>query len=152
MSEDSKKKKVSSAEKAEKAEKKDKTKAVQDKPVAKKTTKKSAKSDDSANGILTYKGKPLVRCGNVIYYGKPEDKYVAVFRLEDNKPLGDIQVAQKVIVELKTNEGKSSALIRQAEREGLYKALDVGMYWLEQALENGLFLRRCFCSAVNLRI
>ena len=133
MSEDSKKKKVSSAEKAEKAEKKDKTKAVQDKPVAKKTTKKSAKSDDSANGILTYKGKPLVRCGNVIYYGK----YVAVFRLEDNKPLGDIQVAQKVIVELKTNEGKSSALIRQAEREGLYKALDVGMYWLEQALENG---------------
>ena len=87
--------------------------------------------------FLTYKGKPLVRCGNVIYYGKPEDKYVAVFRLEDNKPLGDIQVAQKVIVELKTNEGKSSALIRQAEREGLYKALDVGMYWLEQALENG---------------
>lgn len=148
MSEDSKKKKASAekaektekvkkAEKAEKTEKKDKTKAAQDKPVAKKTTKKSAKSDDSANGVLTYKGKPLVRCGNVICYGKPEDKYVAVFRLEDNKPLGDIQVAQKVIVELKTNEGKSSALIRQAEREGLYKALDVGMYWLEQALENG---------------
>lgn len=137
MSEDSKKKKTSSAEKAEKAEKKDKTKVAQDRSAAKKTTKKSAKSDDAANGVLTYKGKPLVRCGNVIYYGKPEDKYVAVFRLEDNKPLGDIQVAQKVIVELKTNEGKSSVLIRQAEREGLYKALDVGMYWLEQALENG---------------
>lgn len=132
MPENAKKKSASSAEKKDK----EKT-AAQEKPTAKKTSKKGAKSGGSANGILTYKGKPLVRCGNVIYYGKPEDKYVAVFRLEDNKSLGDIQVAQKVIVELKTNEGKKSSLIRQAEREGLYKALDVGMYWLEQALENG---------------
>lgn len=131
MPENSKKKNVSSDEKN------DKQKATTEKSAPKKTSKKSAKSKDVTGGVLTYKGKPLVRCGNVIYYGKPEDKYVAVFRLEDNKPLGDIQVAQKVIVELKTNEGKSSALIRQAEREGLYKALDVGMYWLEQALENG---------------
>lgn len=132
MPENAKKKSASSAEKKDK----EKT-AAQEKPTAKKASKKGAKSGGSANGILTYKGKPLVRCGNVIYYGKPEDKYVAVFRLEDNKSLGDIQVAQKVIVELKTNEGKKSSLIRQAEREGLYKALDVGMYWLEQALENG---------------
>lgn len=132
MPENAKKKSASSAEKKDK----EKTTA-QEKPTAKKASKKGAKSGGSANGILTYKGKPLVRCGNVIYYGKPEDKYVAVFRLEDNKSLGDIQVAQKVIVELKTNEGKKSSLIRQAEREGLYKALDVGMYWLEQALENG---------------
>ncbi len=86
---------------------------------------------------LTYNGKPLLRCGNQIYYGNPEDKYVVIFRLEDQEPLQDLQIAKRVVIELKTNEGEQSRLIRQAEREGLYKAFDIGMFWLEQALENG---------------
>lgn len=98
---------------------------------------KSKKKTDSENQILTYNGKPLVRCGNIIYYGKPEDKYVVVFRLDEQDELKDLQIAKRVIIELKTNEGKRSQLIRQAERDGLYKAFDIGMFWLEQALENG---------------
>ncbi len=86
---------------------------------------------------LTYNGRPLLRCGNEIYYGNPEDKYMVVFRLEDQEPLEDLQIAKRVVIELKTNEGKRSQLIRQAERDGLYKALDIGIFWLEQALENG---------------
>ena len=91
----------------------------------------------SKKEYLTYNGKPLLRCGNQIYYGNPEDKYVVIFRLEDQEPLQDLQIAKRVIIELKTNEGERSRLIRQAEREGLYKAFDIGMFWLEQALENG---------------
>lgn len=106
------------------------------KPTEKKTAKISSKPDCDKKELLTYKGKPLLRCGNTIYYGNPEDKYVVTFRLEDQEPLGDLQLSKKVIVELKTNDGSRSALIRQAERDGLYKALDVGIYWLEQALEN----------------
>ncbi len=94
------------------------------------------KNNDSAEKILMYNGKPLVRCDNIIYYGNPEDKYVVIFRLEEQEPLEDLQIAKRVIIELKTNEGKRSKLIRQAERDGLYKALDIGMFWLEQALEN----------------
>ncbi len=89
------------------------------------------------NEILTYNGKPLVRCGNTIYYGKPDDKYVVIFRLDAQESLGDLQIAKHVVIELKTNEGSKSQLIRQAERDGLYKAFDIGMFWLEQALENG---------------
>lgn len=89
------------------------------------------------NEILTYNEKPLVRCGNTIYYGKPDDKYVVIFRLDEQEALGDLQIAKHVVIELKTNEGKQSQLIRQAERDGLYKAFDLGMFWLEQALENG---------------
>lgn len=85
---------------------------------------------------LTYKGKTLARSGNIIYYGSPEDKYIVTFRLEDQDILKDLQIAKKVIIELKTNEGSKSQLIRQAERDGLYKAFDIGMFWLEQALEN----------------
>ena len=88
--------------------------------------------------MLTYNGKPLLRCGNEIYYGNPDDKYVVIFRLEDNEEIeGGLTISKKVVIELKTNEGKRSKLIRQAEREGLYKAFDIGMFWLQQALENG---------------
>ncbi len=102
---------------------------------AKKTTKKKA-ADKDEKQMLTYNGKPLLRCGNEIYYGNPDDKYVVIFRLEDREALEDIEISKRVIIELKTNEGKRSQLIRQAERDGLYKAFDIGMFWLEQALEN----------------
>ncbi len=100
-----------------------------------KATKKKASAPEGQ--MLTYNGKPLLRCGNEIYYGNPTDKYIVIFRLDEQEPLEDLQIAKRVIIELKTNEGKRSQLIRQAERDGLYKAFDIGMFWLEQALENG---------------
>ncbi len=86
--------------------------------------------------VLMYKGKPLLRCGDLIYYGNPEDKLFVCFRMEDNEPLDDLTVSRKVIIELKTNEGEKSRLLKQAERDGLYKALDIGTFWLEDALES----------------
>lgn len=102
-----------------------------------KPKKKAArkKVQETGNEFLDYKGKKLVRVGNEIYYGNAEDPYIVTFRLEDNEELGDITVSKRVIIELKTNEGKASKLMRQAERDGLYKAFDIGMFWLDQALE-----------------
>lgn len=97
--------------------------------------KQPKKTEKNMNGYFMYQGKPLLRCGNEIYYGDTDAPYVVVFRLMEQEPLGDLQIAKRVIIELKTNEGKKSRLIRQAERDGLYKAFDIGMFWLEQALE-----------------
>ena len=88
------------------------------------------------NKNLTYKGKLLLRKENEIYYGNPEDKYVVRFRIMDNDSLGDLTLAKRVVVELRTNSEKDSVLIKQAEREGLYKAFDLGFFWLDDALEN----------------
>ena len=33
----------------------------------------------------TYKGKPLVRCGDVIYYGSMKDKYVVKLEIKSKK-------------------------------------------------------------------
>lgn len=85
---------------------------------------------------LTYKGKLLLRKGNEIYYGNPEDKYTVLFRILENDKLADLDIAKKVIIELRTNSENNSVLIKQAEREGLYKAFDIGFFWLEDALEN----------------
>lgn len=86
--------------------------------------------------VLTYKGKMLLRKGNEIYYGNPGEKYMVLFRITENERLKDITLAKKVIIELRTNSEKDSVLIKQAEREGLYKAFDIGFFWLEDALEN----------------
>ncbi len=108
-------------------------KTTETKPKKKTAAKKKVQL--TGNEYLNYKDKKLVRVGDVIYYGNAEDPYIVSFRLEDNQPLEDITVSKRVIIELKTNEGKASKLVRQAEREGLYKAFDIGMFWLDQALE-----------------
>ena len=86
--------------------------------------------------VLTYKGKMLLRKGNEIYYGNPGEKYMVVFRITDSEKLQDLDVSKKVVIELRTNKEKDSMLIKQAERDGLYKAFDIGFFWLEDALEN----------------
>ena len=86
--------------------------------------------------FLTYKDKLLLRKGNEIYYGSPDDKYIAVFRVVDETKLEDLSIATRVVIELRTNSEKDSVLIKQAERDGLYKALDLGFFWLEDAIAN----------------
>ena len=86
--------------------------------------------------VLTYKGKLLLRKENEIYYGSPGEKYMVVFRVKESQKLEDLDVSTKVVIELRTNDETNSKLIKQAERDGLYKAFDIGFFWLEDALEN----------------
>jgi len=86
--------------------------------------------------VLTYKGKMLLRKGNEIYYGNPGEKYMVVFRITETEKLEDLDISKKVVIELRTNSENNSMLIKQAERDGLYKAFDIGFFWLEDALEN----------------
>ena len=83
-----------------------------------------------------YKGKMLLRKGNEIYYGEPGTKYMVVFRILDSEKLGDLDISTKVVIELRTNQETNSTLIKQAERDGLYKAFDIGFFWLDDAIQN----------------
>lgn len=86
--------------------------------------------------VLMYKGKMLLRKGNELYYGNPGDKYMILFRVTESEKLNDLDIAKKVVIELRTNSEKNSKLIKQAERDGLYKAFDIGFFWLDDALAN----------------
>ena len=86
--------------------------------------------------VLTYNGKMLLRKGNEIYYGSPDGKYMVAFKVLESEKLDDLDVATKVAIELRTNEAENSQIMRQAERDSLYKAFDIGFYWLEDALAN----------------
>ena len=50
--------------------------------------------------------------------------------------LEDLDISKRVVIELRTNDEKNSTLIKQAERDGLYKAFDIGFFWLDDAIEN----------------
>lgn len=86
---------------------------------------------------LNYKEKPLIRCGNRIFYGNLEDKYILVLDVLDSTPIDDIEHSTKVKIQLMDNTGElgEGTVYRKAERENLYKALDIGEWWLQDALQ-----------------
>lgn len=91
-----------------------------------------------AKDFLTYEGKPLLRDGNVLYYGDFNENFITRFTILETKKLHDLEVASKVNIELLEKHGddiKSARLTKKAERDNLYSALDIGVYWLEDILE-----------------
>ena len=87
---------------------------------------------------LTYKGRPLVRCGNDIYYGSLKDPYVVYLQVLNNKKENGIEVADKVhIVLLSTDNSKPlpERIVRQANKSGLYNALSFGDIMLRSQLK-----------------
>lgn len=89
--------------------------------------------------FLTYKGKPLVRNGNTLYYGNASDNYVIMMQILATKPVGDIEVASKVSIQLLNTDPNVSArerIVKSSEKKGLYAALDIAQVWLSRALAN----------------
>ena len=88
------------------------------------------------NKYLTYKGKMLVRKDNIIYYGNPEDNYVIMMNVTGSDKVGNYDITSKITVSLQTNTGGTKErILKQVEREGMYKALDIAEFWLSDALE-----------------
>lgn len=90
----------------------------------------------SDSKVLTYKDKPLIRRGNMVYYGNPNDKYIILMMVNKTKKVGELEVASSISIQLQTNEQGSGKVIKKAEREGFYAAMDIAEYWLTDALEN----------------
>lgn len=89
-------------------------------------------------GFLTYKGKPLVRCGNTIYYGNMNEDYVVIINITGTREVHGLKIADRVIVQLVSNDESlrlKDRIINKAEQRGLYNALDIGSVWLERKLE-----------------
>ena len=88
------------------------------------------------NNTLTYKGYPLTRCNNEIYYGKPEAPFVVFIQILSTEMKNDVEVAGRVHVSLISNDPNATGkarIIRQSDKMGLYSALDIGYIWLERA-------------------
>ena len=89
--------------------------------------------------FLTFKGKPLVRSKNTIYYGDMSEKYVIKFDvLSTKKDDRGIEKADKIIVNLINNDPdlkEADRVVKKSEKNGFYNAMDIGSIWLERALK-----------------
>ena len=86
--------------------------------------------------LLMYKGKPLIRCGDRIYYGNLEDKYILALDIAESEDVNGAKVSKKIKIQLMDNSGElgKGQVFRKAERDNLYKAIDIGEWWLHDAL------------------
>jgi len=87
--------------------------------------------------ILEYKGHPLQRKDNIIYYGSFADKYIIMLQILDTKKVKDMDVASKVSVQLQLTDPNIKSrdrVVKKSEKDSLYAAIDVAAVWLERAL------------------
>ncbi len=92
---------------------------------------------ETTETLLTYKGRPLVRSGNVLYYGDMSEKCVIVLQVLTNKKVGDMDVADKIQVQLLLTDPEvrmKDRILKKSEKNGLYAAMDIGSIWLEREL------------------
>lgn len=85
----------------------------------------------------TYKGKPLVRCGDELYYGNMSDPYVIRLHIKTKKEVNGVEMADKIMVQLMSTDPDISPrrqLVKSSEKYGMYNAMDIADIWLERAL------------------
>ena len=59
-----------------------------------------AEAKKAAQEFQTYKGKPLVRCKDEIYYGSMADPYVIRMQIKSTKEVKGVELADKIVVQL----------------------------------------------------
>ena len=86
---------------------------------------------------LVYRGHPLRRIDNLIYYGMMSDKYIIMMQILDTKTVQDMKVATRVSVQLQLTDPDlkfRDRIVKKSEKDSLYAAMDIGAIWLERAL------------------
>lgn len=86
---------------------------------------------------LEYKGHPLRRKDNLIYYGSMADKYIIMMQILESKKVKDMDVATKVSVQLQLtdpNVKSRDRVVKRSERGSLYDAMDIASIWLTRSL------------------
>lgn len=88
--------------------------------------------------IFMYKDKPLVRQGQYIFYGFPDDKVILFMNILESKKDGDLDMATKVLVQIQSTDENISfkdKVIKQCEKNSFYTAFEIGTIWLERELK-----------------
>ncbi len=83
---------------------------------------------------MMYKGRPVVRDGNKLYFGEPYNKFMIVLTVLQN--VGDIP--SRILVQLQNTDPAlamtSEKIVKEVERKNLYDAFEIGSIWLEKQL------------------
>ncbi|MGE4277080.1 MAG: hypothetical protein AB7E30_07880 [Lawsonibacter sp.] len=93
---------------------------------------------DTEHIPLFYKGHPLRRKDNLIYYGTMAEKYIIMLQILSTKQVNGLAVADKVAVQLQLTDPDLKSrdrVVKRSEKDSLYTAMDVASVWLERSLD-----------------
>lgn len=88
------------------------------------------------DNFLMFKDRPLVRSGNTIYYGNPNDEFVAMLQILSSEQNGDLSISKKVVVQVIATDPSippKDRILKRAEKDGLYNALNIASIWLNRS-------------------
>jgi hypothetical protein len=94
-----------------------------------------AKAKAGGKGLM-YKGRPMVRSGNMIYYGDMAEPFVAMLQLTDMKAFSDMTLPSKVTVQLLATDESLPPMERfknKIVKPNLYEAINIAAIWLERS-------------------
>ena len=86
---------------------------------------------------LSYKGHPLRRKDNLIYYGTMAEKYIVMLQVLATKNVEGLEMATRVSVQLQLTDPDLKSrdrVVKKSEKDSLYAAIDVASVWLDRAL------------------
>jgi len=89
---------------------------------------------------LDYKGHPLRRKDDLIYYGSMADKYIIMLQITESKPFEDLNLATRVSVQLQYTDPELKSrdrVVKKSEKTSFFEAIDVAAVWLDRALASG---------------
>ncbi|MDR1364792.1 MAG: hypothetical protein LBJ32_04120 [Oscillospiraceae bacterium] len=93
--------------------------------------------NNSETKCLSYKGRPLVRSGAVIYYGNIKDNYIIKINVNSEKDIGKMKVADNLEIQMVTStsaaRGKKVRVVKLSNKNGIFEAIDLGAAWLDRA-------------------
>ena len=89
--------------------------------------------------FLMYKGHPLVRYGNIIFYGSIADKYIIMMQILDDEPYEgkeeSVRHGKRVAVQLQLNgDDVKDRVVKETEKPGMSQAMEIASIWRERAL------------------
>jgi len=92
------------------------------------------------NKLLEYKGHPLRRKDNIIYYGSMSDKYIIMLQILETTSHEDLNLATRIVVQLQYTDPELKSrdrIVKKSEKTSFFEAMDVAAVWLDRALAAG---------------
>ena len=89
------------------------------------------------SGTLIYKGHPLRRKGDLIYYGSMADKYIIMIQVMSSEKQDGLDMANKVHLQLQFTDPDLKSrdrVVKKSDLPDLFSAIDMGSIWLMRAL------------------
>lgn len=85
--------------------------------------------------FFLYKNKPLLRKGNIIYYGSMIEDFVAMLTIEKSYELKDILISDRIFLQLiatNPNISPQEVVVKHTVKNSLYEALDIAGIWIDR--------------------